>query len=199
MEYPIKLSLDEQRTRYKNRRFLAMPIAGLMMWLITGIIGLVATPTVAVWGLFICTGSIPYLGMFVSKYTGENFLDRKKPKNEFDQLFFYTVGMALLVYAIAIPFFLVDYSSLPLTVGILTGMMWMPLTWAIEHWVGLFHSLVRTGSITIIWFLFPDLRFILIPFLIVGIYCISIIILENRYRQLIQPDNIVRQEHTQSF
>jgi len=72
----------------------------------------------------------------ISRFTGENFLDKNKPKNVFDSLFFYCVAMALLVYAIAIPFFRVDYTSLPLTVGILAGLMWVPLSWIIQHWSG---------------------------------------------------------------
>src|SRR5439155_14648397 len=64
----------------------------------------------------------------LSRFTGENFLDKNKPKNVFDSLFFHCIAMALLVYAIAIPFFRVDYTSLPLTVGILAGLMWVPLS-----------------------------------------------------------------------
>jgi len=64
------------------------------------------------------TGFIAYLGLMLSRFTGENFLDKSKPKNVFDSLFFHCVAMVLLVYAIAIPFFLGDYTSLPLTVGI---------------------------------------------------------------------------------
>ena len=52
-----------------------------------------------------------YLAMGVSKFTGEDFLDKKKPKNTFDKLFFYTVAQAILVYSIAIPFFFFFYTS----------------------------------------------------------------------------------------
>ena len=136
--------------------------------------------TAKVWLLFIATGSIVYLGMFVSKFTGENFLDKTKPKNTFDTLFLLTAGQAILVYSIAIPFFLVDYSSLPLTVGILTGLMWLPLTWIIDHWVGVFHAISRTIIILILWYLLPQHRFVAIPFAIVIIYILTIVILINR-------------------
>ena len=62
------------------------------------------------------------------------FLDKDKLKNVFDRLFFHCVSVALLVYAIAIPFFRVDYTSLLLTVGILTGLMWVSHSWIIQHW-----------------------------------------------------------------
>ena len=114
-------SLDEQRAEYARRRGLAMPLAGLIVWTMIGIAGAFLPPILAVWSLFIGAGCIAYLGIMLSRFTGENFLDKKKPKNVFDSLFFHCVAMALLVYAIAIPFFRVDYTSLPLTVGIPGG------------------------------------------------------------------------------
>jgi hypothetical protein len=177
-------SLDQQRAAFKERRLIAMPIAGTLIWLIVGIAGMLLPAKMTVWVLFAGTGSIAYLGMFISRFTGENFLDKSRPKNTFDTLFFLSTGMSLLVYAIAIPFFLADYTSLPLTVGILTGLMWMPLTWIIEHWVGLFHSIARTGLIVAAWYLFPDQRFVVIPFIIVGIYIVTIVVLENRWHKV---------------
>lgn len=178
----IKLTLEEQRIEFSNRRFLATPLAGLIAWLIVGIAGLTLSIQATVWVLFIATGSIVYLGIFISKFTGENFLDKKKPKNEFDKLFFFTVGQAILVYSIAIPFFILDYSSLPLTVGILTGLMWLPFSWIINHWVGVFHSCTRTILVLMLWYGLPEYRFIAIPFAIVLIYLITIMILKNRAR-----------------
>lgn len=78
------------------------------------------------------------------------------------------------------PFFMVDYSSLPLSVGILTGLMWLPFSWIIKHWVGLFHSIARTIIVLALWYIFPELRFIVIPFAIVILYIITIIILNRR-------------------
>lgn len=173
-------TLEEQRIEFSNQKFLAMPIAGLIAWLIVGIASFALTEVQITWTLFIATGSIVYLGMFISKFTGENFLDKQKPKNTFDNLFLMSTAMAVLVYSIAIPFFLADYTSLPLSVGILTGLMWLPFSWIIQHWVGIFHTLSRTICIVGLWYLFPEDRFTTIPFLIVIIYIITIVILNNR-------------------
>ena len=175
-------SLEEQRIEFSKSPFIATPLAGLIAWLIIGISGIVFPVQVTVWVLFIGTGSIVYLALFLSKFTGEDFLDKEKPKNEFDKLFFFTVAQAVLVYAIAIPFFLIDYSSLPLTVGILTGTMWLPFSWIIKHWVGIFHAISRTVLVVCLWYIFPDYRFIAIPFLIVLIYIITLVILARRER-----------------
>ena len=179
---PVKRTLDEQRVEFANRSFLATPLAGLIAWFITGIAGILLPIQYQVWTLFIATGSIVYLGMFISKFTGENFLDKKKPKNEFDQLFIFTVVQALLVYAIALPFFLVEYTSLPMTVGILTGLMWVPFSWIIKHWIGLFHAIVRTVVVLLLWYALPAQRFVVIPFAIVVIYIFTIIVLKSRKR-----------------
>lgn len=176
----LKRTLEEQKDEFKSKKLLATPIAGLLAWLVVGIAGIFLSPTGKVWLLFIATGSIVYLGMFISKFTGENFLDKNKPKNTFDTLFFLTVGQAILVYSIAIPFFLVDYSSLPLTVGILTGLMWLPLSWIIDHWVGIFHAVVRTVIVLLLWYMLPQHRFVAIPFAIVAVYGFTIAILVNR-------------------
>ena len=179
-----KRTLEEQKEEFKRKKLLASPIAGLIAWLIVAISGFFFPDNITVWVLFIATGSIVYLAMGISKLTGEDYLDKSKPKNTFDTLFFLTVAQAILVYSIAIPFFIEDYTSLPLTVGILTGLMWVPLTWIIDHWVGLFHSILRTILILILWYLFPSERFITIPIAIVLVYMISIIILKNRKPKL---------------
>lgn len=176
----IQRSLEQQKEEFKQNKLLASPIAGLIAWSVVAISGFFFPDNITVWVLFIATGSIVYLAMGISKLTGEDYLDKNKPKNTFDNLFFLTVAQAILVYSIAIPFFIENYTSLPLTVGILTGLMWVPLTWLIDHWVGLFHSIVRTILILVLWYLFPSDRFITIPIAIVIIYIVSILILKNR-------------------
>jgi hypothetical protein len=180
-------SLEEQRAEYARSRGLAMPLAGLIVWTLIGLAGALLSPILAVWSLFIGAGCIAYLGMMLSRFTGENFLDKNKPKNVFNSLFFHCVAMALLVYAIAIPFFLVDYTSLPLTVGILSGLMWIPFSWIIQHWVGIFHSVARTLLVTAAWYLAPHRRFVVIPAVIVGVYAVTIVIMEQRWRALGKP------------
>jgi hypothetical protein len=187
----ISLSLDEQRMEFARRRGLAMPLAGLIAWSVVGVGGAILPAGLEVWLLFIVTGSIVYLGMFISRFTGENFLDRTRPKNAFDALFFHTVVMALLVYGIAIPFFLKDYTSLPLTVGILSGLMWVPLSWILQHWIGLFHGIARTLLVVVTWYSFPHVRFVAIPAVIVSIYAITIFVLERRWRAIHQTHQVV--------
>ena len=90
-------NLDEQRREFAQRRGLAMPLAGAVAWTIVGVAGDFLTPILEVWLLFGPIGFILPLGIFFSRFTGENFFDKQRPKNVFDGLFFRTVGEALLV------------------------------------------------------------------------------------------------------
>ena len=177
-------SLEEQRQEFSERRLIATPIAGAIAWTVVGVSSVFLAPFAQSMSLFCATGMIVYLGMFISRFTGENFLAKDRPKNAFDTLFFYTIGMSVLVYAIAIPFFLIDYTSLPLTVGILTGLMWLPISWIIQHWIGLAHGIARTAGVLVAWHAFPSNRFLAVSVVIVVLYVAAILILEFRWRAI---------------
>jgi len=176
------LTLDEQRAEFARSPFLAMPIAGALAWTVIGIGGAFLPLGLAVWLLFLGTGSIFGLGLLVARWTGEDLLGRRGPKNAFDELFFLTIVMAWLVFAIAVPFFRIEPTSLPLTVGILAGLMWVPFSWMIRHWIGLFHGIGRTVGVLAAWILFPTARFVAVPAVIVAIYVVTIVVLARRPR-----------------
>lgn len=178
------MTLEQQRAAFTSRRFLATPLSGLICWAAIGIGSIFLNEFQSVMLVFIATGSIVYLAMMLSKLTGEVFF--RKEKNPFDKLFFGGLLMALLVYAIAIPFFLQDYRSVTLTVGILTGLMWIPFSWIVQHWIGYFHTLSRTALILIAWYVFPEHHFQVIPAIIVVIYIITILVMEKRWKNINQ-------------
>ena len=173
-------SLDEHRAEFASSPFLAMPIAGTIAWAAIGIAGLLLPVHLAAWALFIGTGMIFSLGLVVAKFTGEDLLGRRRPGNPFDALFMRTVVMAWLVFAIAIPFFRMDPTSLPLTVGILAGLMWLPFGWIIQHWVGTFHAVARTALCLAAWYAVPAHRFVVVPLVVVVIYLVTILALLRR-------------------
>ncbi|GAA6185237.1 hypothetical protein [Aliiglaciecola sp. NS0011-25] len=178
-------TLDQQREQFRQRRFLAMPLAGMIVWSIIGFIGFfVESMEIKVWSVWLGCGAIFYLGIFFAKLTGEDFFNRKGPKNEFDNLFMAGVVMALLVFAIVMPFATKENESIPMSVGILAGLMWMPLSWAIQHWVGYFHAITRTIAIVTCYFGAPEHVFVSVPAVIVVVYIVSIYIQEKRYANI---------------
>ena len=178
------MTLEEQRNEFKSRRLLATPISGTIVWLIIGVSSVFLNDFWSAMVLFAGTGSIVYIAFGISRLTGENMLDKNKPKNAFDGLFLYSIFMAALVYSIAIPFFIIDHTSLPLSVGILTGLMWLQISWIVQHWIGVFHAVARTVLVLAAWYIFPEDRFIAVPAVIVLVYIISIYVLETRWRKL---------------
>jgi hypothetical protein len=178
------LSLDEHRETFVHRPFLAMPIAGTIAWLAIAIAGLFLPTARAAWAVFIGTGTIFYIGLIVARFTGEDLLGRRRPGNPFDALFMRTVVMAWLVFAVALPFFREDPTSLPLTIGILAGLMWLPFGWMIQHWVGTFHTVARTVLCLAAWYAFPGQRFVVVPLVIVGVYLVTIAALVTRWRAI---------------
>jgi hypothetical protein len=172
-------TLSELRADFGRSRFLAMPIAGTVAWSAAGVLGAVLAHGPASIALFFCTGAIFPLGLLIARFTGEDLLGTKS-KNDLDRLFGLNVLMANLVWGVAIPFWMIEPSSLPLSVGILAGLMWVPFSWMIQHWVGLFHGIARTALVVAAWFLFPDQRFVVVPAAIVVVYAISILALAGR-------------------
>jgi hypothetical protein len=170
-------TLRELRAEFGRSRFLAMPVAGTIAWTVAGILGTQLREGPASLALFICAGMIFPMGILIGRLIGEDVL---KTRNELDLLFGLSILMANLVWAIAIPFWLVERSSLPLSLGVLAGLMWIPFSWMLQHPVGLFHAISRTILIVIAWFMFPSQRFVVIPAIIVVVYLISIFMLVRR-------------------
>lgn len=178
------LSLEEQREDFKKNRFITMPLAGTIVWALLGISAPFVSELTITWMLYIGTGAIFYLGAGLSYLTGERFFAKSVAKNSFDRLFFVGMIMSLMVFAIALPVAAIDHTTVPLSIGILAGLMWMPLSWAIEHWIGYFHTLTRTFGIVAAWYLFPDARVEAISAVIVAVYIVSLITLERRFQSI---------------
>jgi len=172
-------SLSELRAEFGRSRMLAMPIAGIIAWAAAGVFGAILPERSAALALFMCMPAVFPLGLLIARFTGEDLFGSKS-QNELDRLFGLNVLMANLAWGIAIPFWMVEPSSLPLSGGILSGLMWVPLSWMIQHWVGLFHAITRTVLIVAAWFLFPNQRFVAIPVVIIIVYAISVAVLAKR-------------------
>lgn len=176
-------SLDQQRAEFSRNRFLAMPLAGLLVWVLLLIPGVLLPTPLAILALFIGTGCIAYLGIGLSKLTGEDFLDKTRPKNAFQSLFFHGMGQAILVYAIVIPFAIIEPRAAPMGVGILAGLMWVPMSWIIRHPIGWWHAGVRTAALCAGWFLMPDHQYVVAPLIVIACYLFTIPVLERRWRR----------------
>lgn len=174
-------SLETQRTLFKQRRFLAMPLAGMVVWSIIGIMAPFVSELVKVYSVWLGCGSIFYLAIGIAKFTGEDIFGKHRAKNTFDRLFFSGLLMCLLMFPIAMIIASQNHQSVPLIVGIITGLMWLPFAWIVEHWVGYFHAIARTSGVVIVWLLFPEYRFEAVSLVIVINYAITLFFMEKRF------------------
>ena len=62
--------------------------------------------------------------------------------------------------------------------------MWLPLSVLIQHWVGVFHAVVRTVLCTLAWIMYPEHSFVLQPVIVVAMYVVSIAALELRWKRM---------------
>jgi hypothetical protein len=174
--------LNELRAEFGHSRLLAMPIAGAAAWSAAAVFGaLLPDDEARSYALFLCMPAVFPVALIVGKIIGEDVFGAEG-RNELDQLFLLSILMANLVWAIAIPFWLIEPSSLPLSGGILAGLMWIPVSWILQHWVGIFHAIARTVLVTAAWFMFPQQRFTIVPLAIVFVYLVSIAGLATRPR-----------------
>ncbi|MEM1183658.1 MAG: hypothetical protein AAGI53_01515 [Planctomycetota bacterium] len=174
-------NLDEQLAEFRDSQFMAMPSAGAVCWSLAAGAGFFRPDRWHVLSLFIAVGMIFYVGLLIAKITGEDLLGRNKSSPFFDRVFFASVAMSILVFAIAIPFVLESPTSLPLSLGVLTGLMWLPISPLIGHWVGAAHAIARTALVLTVWLLLPDDRFTAVPLAVVAVYVVTLTILWKRW------------------
>lgn len=185
------LSIDQQLQAFRQRRFLATPLAGAIVWFCLIFTGLFCTPKAQVLAVFVGTGSIVYLALFVSRFTGERLkFEGNRQRNFFDTLFLSAVAMCFLVYAIAIPYFMQNYKALPFAVAVLTGLMWLPMSVLIQHWIAAFHAIVRTALCTLAWIFYPEHSFVLQALIVVAVYVVTIFVLEMRWKKMQAQKNL---------
>lgn len=177
-------TLDQQLQEFRAQRGLAMPLAGMLVWALIGILSFVLTPYQQVMAVFFGTGSIVYIAIALSRLTGENMRFKKKAeRNFFETGFLAAVGMSCLVYAITIPFFLENYLALPFAVAVQSGLMWLAYGALVGAPVAIVHTFVRTAACTIAYMLAPQDGFWLQPLIVVACYAFSIPLLERRWQR----------------
>jgi hypothetical protein len=177
--YMKDTTIKEMRIEFDQLggRTLSFPVAGVIAWTSIAIFGFILAEKQASFAVFILNGLIFPLSLLLSNFFKENILSSK---NELDVLFGRSVILVNLSWTIAIPFWMVLPSSLPLSVGVMAGLHWIVYGWIVQHWIGLFHAVSRALIVTTAWFIFPQHRFIVIPIIIVTIYSFTIYILATR-------------------
>ncbi|SFC35807.1 DUF7010 family protein [Massilia yuzhufengensis] len=147
-------TLSQLRSDFDQRSkgSLSMPIAGLAVWAVVGVMGLVLPFKTAVLALVFATGAIFPLAMSISRLRGEQLLDRSNP---LARLMGVCVVMVNLLWAVHIPLLVYAPQFVPLSLGIGLGLHWMVYSWIIGHPLGYRHASLRSVGLLAVWFAFP--------------------------------------------
>ena len=139
----------EQRTN----RSMSMPLAGLAVWCIVGMLSLILPPGSATLVLVFATGAIFPLALGFARLRGEHLLESTNP---LAKLMGVCVVMVNLLWALHIPLLLQAPQFVPLSLGIALGLHWMVYSWIIAHPLGYRHAMLRTLGLLAVWFAFPS-------------------------------------------
>jgi len=176
-------TLDQQLIEFRSKRYLAMPLSGCIVWALIGVLCPFLTAYQQVMLTFIGTGSIIYLAMALSKFTGEHISFQKNgERNWFDSIFLAAVGMTFLMFSISIPLFMENYQALPFALAVQTGLMWLVFGVVAKAPVAYVHAIVRTIACVAAYLTLPEYSFWLQPLIVVCCYGFTIPQLEMRYR-----------------
>ena len=156
----------------RSKRSLSLPIAGLIVWCLVGVLGMILTPKAATLALVFATGAIFPLGMGVAKLRGEQLIENTNP---LAKLMFVCVVMVNLLWAVHIPLLMHAPQFVPLSLGIALGLHWMVYSWIIAHPLGYRHAILRTVGLVAVWLAFPAHPVTASAAVVVAAYAVTIV------------------------
>lgn len=148
-------TFEQTRADFERRakRSLSLPIAGMIVWAVVGLLGVVLPQRLAIYALLFGTGVIFPLAMAIAAARGEQLLSNTNP---FAKLMGACVLMVNLLWALHIPLVIRAPIFVPLSIGIALGLHWVVYSWIIRHPVGYVHAIFRTVAILAAWWVFQN-------------------------------------------
>lgn len=168
----------------RSKGAMSLPIAGMLVWCIVGVLGIFLPPKAAILALVFATGAIFPLGMGIARLRGEQLLENANP---LARLMGVCVLMVNLLWAVHIPLLMRAPEFVPLSLGIGLGLHWMVYSWIIDHPLGYRHAILRTAGLVAVWFAFPAHPVTASAAVVVAAYAITIVEMRMRRRALAIP------------
>lgn len=175
------MTLDQLRADFdeRSRGSLSLPTAGLLVWCIVGVLGMILPPRAATLAMVFATGAIFPLALGIARVRGEELIENANP---LARLMGTCVLMVNLLWAIHIPLLMRAPQFVPLSLGIALGLHWMVYSWIIAHPLGYRHAILRTAGLVAVWFAFPGHVVTASALVVVAAYAMTII--EMRARRI---------------
>lgn len=168
----------------RSRGSLSLPLAGLAVWSVIGVLGMTLPPKAAILGLVFATGAIFPLAMAIAKLRGEQLLENTNP---LAKLMGVCVLMVNLLWAVHVPLLMQAPQFVPLSLGIALGLHWMVYSWIIAHPLGYRHAILRTVGLVAVWFAVPAHPVTASAAVVVAAYALTIAEMRARRRAQAAP------------
>lgn len=169
--------LVQQLDREKDRLFrvsrsgISLPVAGVIYWLMLGILGLVLTERNWCLAAFYTSGVIFPLGIALQKPLSARLFE----PSAFRSLFPIAMIPIGLSFAVTIPAFLEAPSLVPLALAVGMTVHWPVIGWIYGRSLFIWHAVGRTIVVAAIWAAMPESRFTAIPFAVSAVYAATVV------------------------
>jgi hypothetical protein len=188
MELKEQLSEEKRNFLIKANGGLSLPVAGALYWFALGIVGLYVQPNT--WFLIACfsSGLIFPLGLLLSKPLKSD-LNVSSPLTS---LFGPALISMMMFWPLAIAGASTNVSFITLAIAIGMGIHWPVVGWMYGRIIFMLHGITRAIGCTMLWYVFPDQRFVLIPFFVSLVYLITIVGIKREVKLAIQEKIAVK-------
>ncbi|WP_288381741.1 hypothetical protein [uncultured Massilia sp.] len=175
------MTLDQLRADFdqRSRGSLSLPTAGLLVWCLVGVLGMILSSRAATLAMVFATGAIFPIALGIARMRGEELIENGNP---LARLMGICVLMVNLLWAVHIPLLMRAPQFVPLSLGIALGLHWMVYSWIIAHPLGYRHAILRTAGLLAVWFAFPGHAVTASAVVVVAAYAMTI--LEMRARPI---------------
>ena len=169
--------LDERLAAYvRLRGGFPIPLAGTVYWLAIAIGSLYLPPATLLFYAFVGSGAIFPLALLFAAIFKNNFMKEKT-----------AVGDVLLPTFISMllfwPMVVAATSEGSAAIALVILAIGLSLHWPVIGWsygrTGIYagHSIVRAALVMVLWFVFPEQRFLFIPLAVAAVYAATVLVI----------------------
>lgn len=170
MEFKDQLEAEKRSFFIKANGGQSLPAAGCIYWFALGIAGFYLKPQTWFIVSAFTSGLIFPLGLLLSRPLKADI----KVSSPLNGLIAPALISMMTFWPLAIAGTSSDVSFITLALAVGMGIHWPVIGWMYGRKVYLLHGIIRTIGATMLWYVFPEQRFVLIPIFVSLAYLITI-------------------------
>lgn len=180
MDFKELLLKERKEFFLKANGGISLPAAGVIYWLVIGIAGYFLPKETWTYVAFFASGTIFPLGMLLSKPLKANLM----ADSPLSGVAMPAMLAMFMSWPITIAVVYIDFELVPLTLAIGMALHWPVIGWMYNSKSCFMHAFARVVLVSAVWFVFPDVRFTLLPILVSVIYLVTIFGIKYEIRKL---------------